>query len=71
MAVKDKTNIRADRSIDAKIVKKLLKGQKIKADFLKDDWYAVFNLNETLRDEKRALGYVYASLLYPLESVRE
>lgn len=71
MAVKDKTNIRADRSIDAKIVKKLLKGQKVKADFLKDDWYAVFNLNETLRDEKISLGYVYASLLYPLESVRE
>lgn len=38
-------------------------GQRVKADFLKDNWYAVFKVKETVRDESRALGYVYAPLL--------
>jgi cell division protein FtsN len=60
----------AECSINSKITGNLEPDQKIKADFLKDGWYAVFNLTETMRDEKRALGYVYASRLYPPESVK-
>jgi hypothetical protein len=35
------------------------------ADFLEDDWYAVFKPNETRRSERYALGYVYAPRLFP------
>jgi capsular exopolysaccharide synthesis family protein len=63
--VKDKTNIRADRSIDSRIRSQLEPGQKVKADFLDDDWYAVFNVKETKRDAKKALGYIYAPRLFP------
>jgi len=63
LSVKEKTNIRSERSINSKIKRKLEPGQKVKADFLKDDWYAVFSVTETQRDEKKALGYVHAPLL--------
>jgi polysaccharide biosynthesis transport protein len=62
---KDITNVRASRSINSAIKQKLQPGQKVKADFLQDEWYAVFNIAETKRDEKGALGYVHAPLLFP------
>jgi capsular exopolysaccharide synthesis family protein len=68
--VKDKTNIRADRSIESRIRGQLEPGQKIKADFLEDDWYAVFKVKETKHDAKRALGYVYAPRLLPPEAIQ-
>jgi hypothetical protein len=37
----------------------------VKADFLRDNWFAVFSPNESVRSERRALGYVYAPLLRP------
>ncbi|MEI8174218.1 MAG: GNVR domain-containing protein, partial [Deltaproteobacteria bacterium] len=58
-----KTNIRKERSIDSKITGTLEPGQKMKVDFLKDDWYAVFNIKETQRDEAKAMGYAYAPRL--------
>lgn len=57
-------NIRSDRSTTSKIVGKLGKNEKVKADFLKDNWYAVFRLKENERKEKNALGYVYAPILF-------
>ena len=65
---KDRTNIRASRSIESAIRGTLEPGQKVKADFLEDDWYAVFNIKEIKRDTKNALGYVYAPRLSPLET---
>jgi capsular exopolysaccharide synthesis family protein len=62
-SIKEKTNIRSERSIESKIKGKLEPGQKIRGDFLKDDWYAVFDLNETQRDEAKAMGFVYAPRL--------
>ncbi len=58
-------NIRATRSTSSKVVSQLKPNQKIKADFLKDNWYAVFDVNESYRTESNAIGYVYSSLLYP------
>jgi len=57
------TNIRADRSTKSRVVGQLEAGKKVKVDFLKDNWCAVFEIEETVRDENKALGYVYAPLL--------
>lgn len=65
MYVHAKTNIRAKRSLDSGLKGQLQAGQMVKADFLKDDWYAVFKPTETRRSEKHALGYVYAPRLFP------
>jgi hypothetical protein len=64
MQVEDKTNIRTKRSADSKLRGYLMPGQPVKADFLKDDWYAVFKITERARSEKKALGYVYAPRLF-------
>lgn len=57
------TNIRARRTTESKVVGQLTPGQQVKVDFLVNNWYAVFNIEEIARDESRALGYVYATLL--------
>ncbi len=63
MSAPAKTNIRANRSIQAKITGQLQAGDQIRADFLKDGWYAVFALDQQERFEAKARGYVYASRL--------
>ncbi len=63
MYPKAKANIRAKRSADSRLKGQLKEGQPVKADFLQDGWYAVFPVNEEQRNEKKALGYVYATLL--------
>jgi hypothetical protein len=68
MHVEDKTNIRTKRSLDSRIRGSLMPGRPVKADFLKDDWHAVFKITETVRSEKRALGYVYAPRLFKAPS---
>lgn len=50
-------NVREKRNPKSEHVVTLAKGQRVKVDFLKDNWFAVFNLNETVRDESRAIGY--------------
>jgi uncharacterized protein YgiM (DUF1202 family) len=57
------TKIRQGRSTSSTVVGKLAAGHQVKVDFLEDNWYAVFDAKETVRDEKNALGYVYAPLL--------
>jgi uncharacterized protein YgiM (DUF1202 family) len=57
------TNIRQNRSTTSTVVGKLAAGHQVKVDFLENNWYAVFEVNETVRDEGRALGYVFAPLL--------
>ena len=59
------TNIRAERSTESRIVGQLTAGEKIKVHFLKDNWFAIFKVEETVKDEDRALGYIYAPLLKP------
>lgn len=56
-------NIRAKRTTASKLKGQLKTGQPVKADFLRDGWYAVFPVNRKERNEKMALGYVHAPLL--------
>lgn len=63
MAPPAKANIRAKRSIDSALKGQLQPGETVKADFLKDNWYAIFPVTEERRDESLARGYVLASLL--------
>jgi len=63
MYAKSKTNIRTKRSVDSMLRGSLMPGQTVKADLLKDGWYAVFKITETDRSEKNALGYVHAPRL--------
>jgi outer membrane protein assembly factor BamD (BamD/ComL family) len=63
MYPKPNTNIRAERSTASKLKGQLKTGQPVKADFLQDAWYAVFPVAQKQRNEKKALGYVYAPLL--------
>lgn len=53
--------IRAARSSDADELRWLERGESVRVDFLRDNWYAAFSLDEATRDEGRALGYVYAA----------
>ncbi len=41
----------------------LVKGQRVKVDFEKNGWVAVFDLDETVRDERRAAGYANVKYL--------
>jgi hypothetical protein len=65
MYARPNTLIREKRSINSKMKGRLGEKQTVKADFLKDDWYAVFSLMERDRNESKALGYVYRTLLTP------
>ena len=58
LSTRSKVNIRAERSLNAEIRGTLKAGETVKADFLKNGWYAVFRPEEKIRDEARALGYV-------------
>ena len=57
------TNLRAGRSTKTKIVGKIDPGKPIRVDFPRKNWFAVFSATEHDRNEKRAIGYVYAPLL--------
>ena len=48
------TNIRADRCTKSRVVGKLEAGRKVKVDFLTDNCFAVFMIEETVRDEGTA-----------------
>ena len=62
---KPNTLLRSERSAARGAIKGALKGgQAVKADFLQNGWYAVFEESEMDRDESKALGYVYSSRLY-------
>lgn len=61
------TNILAARSGKAKIRARLKAGRRVKADFLKGGWYAVFRPDEKVRSMKNALGYVAARRLRPVK----
>ncbi len=58
-------NVREKRTPRSEHVVTLTKGQKVKVDFLKSGWFAVFSVNETERSEKRAMGYANAKYLVP------
>lgn len=57
-------NIREDRSTNSRIIGTVSPGQSIKVDFLEDDFYAIFDINEPDRDLSKRIGFVYASLVF-------
>jgi len=56
-------NVRTARDRKAEHAVTLPKGERVRCDFLKDGWIAVFKLDEPVRDEKRALGYANVKYL--------
>ena len=61
-------NIRTGRSTENNIIGRLFPGNRVRVDFYEDQWFAVFDINQTQRDLSKALGFVYAPLL---KSVKE
>jgi hypothetical protein len=70
MVAPAKTNIHAERTVGSKLFGYLEAGQKVKADFFKDDWYAIFPPYQQVRLEESALGYVHATQLKNLDTIR-
>lgn len=60
-------NVREKRSPKSEHVVTLAKGQRVKVDFINDGWGAIFNLNESVRDEKRAVGFANVKFLAPVK----
>jgi len=63
VTVKSKVNVRKDRTSGSRYVSTLKPGEKVRVDFLKNGWYAVFRENEVIRKESRALGYALQTLI--------
>jgi hypothetical protein len=57
-------NIRKSRSIESEKIGKLKPNEKVKVDFLEDNWYAIFDFDVEERNIKFAKGFVYAPLLF-------
>jgi hypothetical protein len=57
------TNVREARTTKSKVIAKLYKGDRVKVDFERNDWFAVFDETEENRLESNEIGYVYAPLL--------
>jgi uncharacterized protein YgiM (DUF1202 family) len=56
-------NLRTERTSGSAQVRTLKAGGRVRVDFLKNGWYAVFEENEVLRSENRALGYALRGLI--------
>ncbi|MFH1912736.1 MAG: SH3 domain-containing protein [Pseudomonadota bacterium] len=52
-----------DRTSGSTQVRTLKAGERVRVDFLKGGWYAVFEEGEVLRSENRALGYALRALV--------
>jgi len=63
LIAKHALRIRKERSTGSRFVKTVKPGDRVKIDFLKKGWFAVFAPDATVRLEKRAMGYVQASQL--------
>jgi hypothetical protein len=70
MHARSNANIREERSVESRIVGRLMENQSVRADFLRDGWYAVFPVEAKGRDERKAIGYVYETRLFnPAEGI--
>lgn len=63
LTVPGKVNMRRKRTTSSRYVRTLKPGERVRVDFPKNGWYAVFRENEPIRKESRALGYALQSLL--------
>ncbi|QJB54919.1 SH3 domain-containing protein [Pseudodesulfovibrio sp. zrk46] len=69
VTLKRKVNMRAERTTSSKLKRTLQVGERVRVDYFKNGWYAVFKEDELIRSEKRAIGYVLRSLLEEQPSV--
>jgi hypothetical protein len=60
---KTRVRIRANRTTDSEIVGMLEVGETVRAHFLENGWYAVFDTDTLEEDPSAVIGYVYAPLL--------
>lgn len=58
-----KINLRRGRTTGSKYIRTLKPGERVRLDYLKNGWYAVFMFHEPSRSEERAMGYALQSLL--------
>ncbi|MGE4293733.1 MAG: SH3 domain-containing protein [Desulfovibrio sp.] len=65
MTPKTPLNVRQERTLASDRVTTIMPGEKIRADFLENDWYAIFRLDVTERKLSKALGFVKAGYLVP------
>ena len=63
ITVKRKVNVRAKRTSSSHYVRTLQPGSRVRVDYLKNGWYAVFLEDELIHSESRAMGYALKSLL--------
>lgn len=62
-SVKTRVRIRASRTTDSEVVGMLEIGETVRAHFLENGWYAVFDTDTLEENPSAAIGYVYAPLL--------
>jgi uncharacterized protein YgiM (DUF1202 family) len=63
VTLQEDINLRKERTSTSPRVRTLRAGDRVRVDYLKNGWYAVFVEGEVLRSENRALGYALRSLV--------
>jgi lipopolysaccharide export system protein LptA len=63
-------NVRKGRTPKAEHVVTLKKGERVRTDFLKNGWVAVFRMNQAERKESAALGYANVKYLKPVKMTK-
>lgn len=63
VVIKRKINLREGRTTGSQYIRTLKPGERVRLDFDKNGWYAVFMPNEPIHSENRAMGYALQSLL--------
>ncbi len=63
MSVAQDAKVYMDKSEQSPVMATLAKGEYIQVGFPDQGWHAVFRMNEPVKDEKKALGYVRSAAL--------
>jgi lipopolysaccharide export system protein LptA len=67
--VETPTNVRQQRDPKSPVVRTLQPGEKVRVDSVRSSgWGVIYDLNETQRDEAKALGFADVRLLKPADS---
>ena len=64
-------NIRTGRGVSFKKKGILKYGDEVKVDFLENNWYTIFDANETEMNEKTAIGYIRSDLLFDVPPTKK
>ena len=61
----------SSRSIESEVTSIIQPGDWVRADFIGNNWAAIFEKNDSQREESQALGYAYTPLLSPYSNYME